>query len=190
MIQLLRYAKDYRKQIILGPFFKFLEAVFELVLPLMMASLIDNGLKMNDRGKIIEMGLWMVAMSVIGLICAIICQYYASVASQGFGTELRNQLIKNQYFLSQRVESFWNRYLDHPNDKRHQSASASFSNGHSFIDQSTVFKYRVSGHGFCDRLGSRSVFLSIIAYFLNHFIFIIKNRSSLPKSARKTRSAQ
>ncbi|MBX4223927.1 ABC transporter transmembrane domain-containing protein, partial [Enterococcus faecium] len=94
MIQLLRYAKDYRKQIILGPFFKFLEAVFELVLPLMMASLIDNGLKMNDRGKIIEMGLWMVAMSVIGLICAIICQYYASIASQGFGTELRNQLIK------------------------------------------------------------------------------------------------
>lgn len=46
------------------------------------------------------MGLWMVAMSVIGLICAIICQYYASVASQGFGTELRNQLIKNQYFLT------------------------------------------------------------------------------------------
>ncbi|WP_165005572.1 MULTISPECIES: ABC transporter ATP-binding protein [unclassified Enterococcus] len=94
MIQLLRYAKDYRKQIILGPFFKFLEAVFELILPLLMASLIDNGLKMNDLGVIIKMGLWMVAMSVIGLICAIICQYYASVASQGFGTELRNQLIK------------------------------------------------------------------------------------------------
>ncbi len=51
MIQLLRYAKDYRKQIILGPFFKFLEAVFELVLPLMMASLIDNGLKMMTEEK-------------------------------------------------------------------------------------------------------------------------------------------
>ncbi len=152
MIQLLRYAKDYRKQIILGPFFKFLEAVFELVLPLMMASLIDNGLKMNDRGKIIEMGLWMVAMSVIGLICAIICQYYASVASQGFGTELRNQLIK-------KINTFSHNELNHlaepdppvPPDNT-QSASASFSNGHSFIDQSTVFKYRVSGHGFCDRL--------------------------------------
>ncbi|EGP5432233.1 ATP-binding protein [Enterococcus faecium] len=106
MIQLLRYAKDYRKQIILGPFFKFLEAVFELVLPLMMASLIDNGLKMNDRGKIIEMGLWMVAMSVIGLICAIICQYYASVASQGFGTELRNQLIK-------KINTFSHNELNH-----------------------------------------------------------------------------
>ena len=94
MIQLLRYAKDYRKQIILGPVFKFLEAVFELILPLLMASLIDNGLKMNDRGVIIQMGIWMVVMSVVGLICAIICQYYASIASQGFGTELRNQLIK------------------------------------------------------------------------------------------------
>ncbi|OQO41053.1 ATP-binding protein [Enterococcus hirae] len=106
MIQLLRYAKDYLKQIILGPVFKFLEAVFELILPLLMASLIDNGLKMNDRGVIIQMGIWMVVMSVVGLICAIICQYYASIASQGFGTELRNQLIK-------KINSFSHSELNH-----------------------------------------------------------------------------
>ena len=106
MIQLLRYAKDYRKQIILGPVFKFFEAVFELILPLLMASMIDNGLKMNDRGMIIKMGVWMIAMSVIGLVCAIICQYYASVASQGFGTELRNQLIK-------KINSFSHSELNH-----------------------------------------------------------------------------
>lgn len=106
MIQLLRYAKDYRKQIILGPVFKFLEAVFELILPLLMASLIDNGLKMNDRGVIIQIGIWMVVMSVVGLICAIICQYYASIASQGFGTELRNQLIK-------KINSFSHSELNH-----------------------------------------------------------------------------
>ncbi|EMF0080498.1 ABC transporter ATP-binding protein [Enterococcus hirae] len=106
MIKLLRYAKDYRKQIILGPVFKFLEAVFELILPLLMASLIDNGLKMNDRGVIIQMGIWMVVMSVVGLICAIICQYYASIASQGFGTELRNQLIK-------KINSFSHSELNH-----------------------------------------------------------------------------
>ena len=106
MIQLLRYARDYRKQIILGPVFKFLEAVFELILPLLMASLIDNGLKMNDRGVIIQMGIWMVVMSVVGLICAIICQYYASIASQGFGTELRNQLIK-------KINSFSHSELNH-----------------------------------------------------------------------------
>ncbi|MHA6073592.1 ABC transporter ATP-binding protein [Enterococcus mundtii] len=106
MIQLLRYAKDYRKQIILGPVFKFLEAVFELILPLLMASLIDNGLKMNNREVIINMGIWMIAMSVIGLICAIICQYYSSIASQGFGTELRNQLIK-------KINSFSHSELNH-----------------------------------------------------------------------------
>lgn len=106
MIQLLRYARDYRQQIILGPVFKFLEAVFELILPLLMASLIDNGLKMNDRGVIIQMGIWMVVMSVVGLICAIICQYYASIASQGFGTELRNQLIK-------KINSFSHSELNH-----------------------------------------------------------------------------
>lgn len=100
MVRLLRYAKDYRKQIILGPFFKFLEAVFELILPLLMANLVDQGIRQNNWSKVIEMTVWMIAMSVIGLICAIICQYYASIASQGFGTELRNQLLKKINTLS------------------------------------------------------------------------------------------
>jgi ATP-binding cassette subfamily B multidrug efflux pump len=94
MIYLLRYAKKYRKQIILGPVFKFFEAVFELVLPLMMAYLVDHGIQRNDQHTVIEMAIWMAVMSLVGLLCAIICQYYASIASQGFGTELRNQLLK------------------------------------------------------------------------------------------------
>ncbi|MEG1504671.1 MAG: ABC transporter ATP-binding protein, partial [Enterococcus sp.] len=99
MIQLLRYAKDYRKQVILGPFFKFLEAIFELVLPLFMAKLVDEGIAQHDRSKVIQMALIMLALSVVGWICALICQYYASVASQGFGTELRNRLMEkiNQF---------------------------------------------------------------------------------------------
>ncbi|MFC4770803.1 ABC transporter ATP-binding protein [Enterococcus hermanniensis] len=99
MIQLLRYAKDYRKQVILGPFFKFLEAVFELVLPLFMAKLVDEGITQHDRSKVIQMALIMLALSVVGWICALICQYYASVASQGFGTVLRNRLMEkiNQF---------------------------------------------------------------------------------------------
>ncbi len=100
MISLLRYAKDYRKQIILGPFFKFLEAVFELVLPLQMAALVDEGLRQNNWSKVVEMTIWMIVMSVVGMICAVICQYYASVASQGFGTELRNRLMKKINTLS------------------------------------------------------------------------------------------
>lgn len=94
MFQLLRYAKDYRKQIILGPFFKFLEAVFELILPLFMARLVDEGIARHDQGKVIEMAVAMLVLSIVGLLCALVCQYYASIASQGFGTVLRNRLME------------------------------------------------------------------------------------------------
>ena len=100
MFSLLTYAKKYSKQIILGPFFKFLEACFELVLPLFMARLVDQGIRNGDRAYVIQMAGWMFLMSVIGLICVMICQYYSSIASQGFGTELRNQLMKKINQLS------------------------------------------------------------------------------------------
>lgn len=100
MFSLLKYAKEYRKQLILGPVFKFLEAVFELILPFQMARLIDEGIKQNDWPQVVQMTVWMVAMSVIGLACALVCQYFASFASQGFGTELRNQLLKKINQLS------------------------------------------------------------------------------------------
>ncbi|MGM0219724.1 ABC transporter ATP-binding protein [Enterococcus sp. AZ126] len=100
MFSLLTYAKKYRKQIILGPFFKFLEACFELVLPLFMARLVDQGIKNNDRAYVIQMAGWMLLMSIIGLICVLICQYYSSIASQGFGTELRNKVMKKINQLS------------------------------------------------------------------------------------------
>ncbi|MGX7149125.1 ABC transporter ATP-binding protein [Enterococcus ureasiticus] len=100
MFSLLTYAKKYLKQIILGPFFKFLEACFELVLPLFMARLVDQGIKNNDRSYVIQMAGWMLLMSIIGLVCVMICQYYSSIASQGFGTELRNQLMKKINQLS------------------------------------------------------------------------------------------
>ncbi|MDN6029619.1 MAG: ABC transporter ATP-binding protein/permease [Lactococcus plantarum] len=100
MRRLLKYARDYRKQIILGPFFKFLEAVFELVLPLLMARLIDKGIRADNKVVLWQTVGWMVAMSVIGLGCALICQYYASIASQGFGTVLRNKLMRQINQLS------------------------------------------------------------------------------------------
>ncbi len=100
MFGLLRYAKNYRKQMILGPVFKFLEAVFELILPLLMAVLVDEGIQKNNWSTVLSMTFWMVVMSVVGLACAMICQYYASFASQGFGTELRNQLMNKINQLS------------------------------------------------------------------------------------------
>lgn len=100
MVRLLHFVKDYKRQVILGPFFKFLEAVFELILPLLMARLIDEGVAQGNSLKIWQMAGLMVLMSAIGGVCALICQYFSSIASQGFGTELRNQLMKKINTLS------------------------------------------------------------------------------------------
>lgn len=107
LISLLRYAKKYRLQMVIGPFFKFVEAVFELFLPLLMAKLIDNGINKGDTAYIYKMGGLMLTMSVIGLISVFICQYSASIASQGFGTELRNALMRKiNTFSHKEIDQF------------------------------------------------------------------------------------
>lgn len=91
----LSYLKNYKANLIFGPFFKLLEAIFELLVPLIMADLIDNGI--NKEGAtlrfILGRGGALVALGIIGLGCSLICQYVASKCSQGFGTDLRNGLF-------------------------------------------------------------------------------------------------
>ena len=87
--------KPFRRQIILGPIFKLFEALFELLLPIFMAKLIDNGIKLNNTVYIMHMGLIMISIAIIGTGCSYICQYFASLAAQGFGTSLRNSLFKH-----------------------------------------------------------------------------------------------
>ncbi|MFW8052976.1 ABC transporter ATP-binding protein [Vagococcus fluvialis] len=106
MLSLLQHAKKYKKELLLGPFFKLLEAILELLLPLYMAKLIDQGIKQQDTSYTIKMGVYMLLMSVIGLICVMICQYYASVASQGFGTELRQKMMA-------KINSFSHKEIDY-----------------------------------------------------------------------------
>lgn len=107
MLSLMRYANKYKKQLILGPFFKLLEAVLELFLPLYMAKLIDQGIRQQNSEYAIKMGVYMLIMSIIGLICVMICQYYSSIASQGFGTELRNAVMKKiNQFSHQEIDYF------------------------------------------------------------------------------------
>lgn len=100
MFRLLKYAKEYRFQMIVGPFFKFLEAVLELFLPLLMAQLIDHGIQQNNMDFVIRQGLLILAISLVGLVSVFICQYLASIASQGFGTNLRNRLVSHLNDLS------------------------------------------------------------------------------------------
>lgn len=93
MLQLTKYLKAYRKQVIAGPIFKLVEAGFELILPIIMARLIDIGVENRDTGFIFAMGGLMLLLSAAGYVSALVCQYYASIASQGFGTALRDELF-------------------------------------------------------------------------------------------------
>lgn len=93
MFKLARFLKPYKKQVIIGPIFKLIEAIFELIVPLVMAKIIDIGVKNNDGAYIWKMGGVLLLLGVIGLCSALVCQYLASIASQGFGTELRNRLF-------------------------------------------------------------------------------------------------
>lgn len=107
MRKLVKYLKKYKKNVILGPIFKLTEAVFELIVPLVMAQIIDVGIANKDSGYIWKMGGVLVLLGVCGLGFALICQYMASVASQGFGTELRRELYHHINTLSHKeVDEF------------------------------------------------------------------------------------
>lgn len=100
MRKLARYLKEYRLQCTIGPAAKLLEAVFELLVPLVMAKIIDVGIAAGDRGYVVKMSLLLVALGVTGLASALLCQYSASRASQGFGTTLRRELYHHINTLS------------------------------------------------------------------------------------------
>lgn len=93
MKQLLKYLKNYKKETILAPLFKMLEAGFELFVPLVMASMIDIGIPNQDSAYIWKMGAILLALGVIGLVCSITAQFFAAKAAVGFGTELRRDLF-------------------------------------------------------------------------------------------------
>lgn len=100
MLKLARYLKYYKLQVTIGPVFKLLEAVFELIVPLIMANIIDIGVKNGDTNYIAKQGVLLVILGVTGLLSALICQYSASFASQGVGTILRRDLFHHINTLS------------------------------------------------------------------------------------------
>ena len=93
MKQLLKYMKGYEKQCVLGPLFKLLEATFELLIPLVVATIVDTGIGSGDKGYIVKMCLVMVALGVIGLICAVTAQYFAASAAVGVAARLRSAVM-------------------------------------------------------------------------------------------------
>ena len=92
MKKLLKYLAAYRKESVLGPLFKLLEASFELIVPLVVAAIIDRGIAQGDKGYIVRMCLVLVALGLIGLVCSVTAQYFAAKASVGFAQGLRHAL--------------------------------------------------------------------------------------------------
>ncbi len=100
MKRLLVYLRAYKKESILGPLFKLWEASFELIVPLVMAAIIDTGVAAADRGYIMRMCLVLALLAVIGLTCSITAQYFAAKAAVGAATELRHALFAHIESLS------------------------------------------------------------------------------------------
>ena len=100
MKDLLKYLRHYVKESILAPLFKMLEASFELFVPLVIAAIIDTGIKNSDKPYIFKMVMVLVALAVVGFISALTAQYFAAKAAVGFGKELRSDLYRHINTLS------------------------------------------------------------------------------------------
>ena len=100
MRKLLVYMKDYKKESFLAPLFKLLEATFELIVPLVIAQIIDVGIQTGDTGFIISRCLLLVGFGVVGMVSAITAQYFAAKAAVGFATGLRHSLFQKINELS------------------------------------------------------------------------------------------
>ena len=100
MKKLLIYLKGYKRETILAPLFKLLEASFELLVPLVMAAVIDKGIAGQDRPYIVRMCLVLVTLGIVGLACSITAQYFAAKAATGFSAALRHSLFEHIQNLS------------------------------------------------------------------------------------------
>lgn len=100
MLKFIKYLKQFRKEVFIGPVFKLTEAIFELIVPLVMAKIIDIGIANGDKAYVLKMGGVMVLLGLVGLDCALICQYCAAKASQGFGTVVRSEMFRHINSLS------------------------------------------------------------------------------------------
>lgn len=105
MRKLVCFLARYKKQVIFGPLFKLTEAILELIVPLVMVRIIDIGIANRDVAYVLRMGGLLVLIAAVSLSCALVCQYSASIASQGVGTDIRNRLFR-------KINQFSHRELD------------------------------------------------------------------------------
>ena len=112
MKKLFVYLKGYARECVLGPLFKLLEASFELIIPLLVASIIDRGILAGDQAYIVKMVAIMALLGLTGLIAAVTAQFFAAKAAIGFSTRLRHALMAHIQTLSYtEIDTLGNVYL-------------------------------------------------------------------------------
>lgn len=100
LFKLLKYIKSYKKECVLGPLFKLLEALLELFVPLVIASIIDNGIGNSDQGYVVGMVFVLVGLGIVGLAFSITAQYFAAKAAVGFSSKVKHELFRHIESLS------------------------------------------------------------------------------------------
>ena len=100
MKMILKYLEELKKECVLAPLFKMLEALFELFVPLVVASIIDRGIGQQDTAYIVKMCLMLLDLAIIGLVCSITAQYFSAKAAVGCATGIRHALFKHIQSLS------------------------------------------------------------------------------------------
>ncbi len=100
LFKLLKYIKSYKKECVLGPLFKLLEALLELFVPLVIASIIDNGIGNSDQGYVVGMVFVLVGLGIVGLAFSITAQYFAAKAAVGFSSRVKHELFRHIESLS------------------------------------------------------------------------------------------
>ncbi len=118
MWKLLVYLKDYKKESVLGPLFKLLEASFELMVPLVMASIIDVGIKNRDGRYVMMMGGVLLLLAVVGLASSLTAQYFAAKAAVGFSAKLKSALFHHiETFSYTEVDRLGGHQFDYEDDQ-------------------------------------------------------------------------
>ena len=146
MRKLLIYLNEYRKECILAPLFKLLEASFELIVPLVVAAIIDHGIAASNKSYIFKMGGVMVLLALIGLACSITAQYFAAKAAVFYQSPLctvfpysETVFFGNGYY--------WDFYADHTYDQRYQPDAVGRQYGTPAVFKVSVYCIWCHDHG-------------------------------------------
>lgn len=162
MKQILKYLKEYKKECICAPLFKLLEASFELIVPLVMAAIIDNGITASDKPYIWKMGGVLVLLAAVGLVSSVTAQYFAAKAAVGFPQSFAIYCLKDRVTVI--LKDGYSGHIDtyHEDDKRYKPGAVRSQSGASTLPSLAIYCIRSYGDGFYSKCKSGNGFVVTI----------------------------